>query len=362
MPFSWSFLQNMALERLCPKALVALALILAGWLALGPGAQAQEKEQEGWRLCNKTSYIINAAIARPEGQSVVVQGWTKLRPGNCEIALEGPLATGVHFLYGESSDAHRGGTRDWGGDRRLCVDPTGSFSVESPPECTDFGLDERRFRPVLIERRSNWQTTFTETNEYTFEQAEAAGVQRLLEDAGVFSGRVDGLLGRETRAAIRDFLNTEGLSADTSDADLIDFLEQSAIARSRDVGFTLCNRTDQAIWGAIARQRGDAWESRGWWRLEASGCARVIDMPLNQRDFYVYGEMEQDDGRVRTLKQAADPFCVARSKFAITGRENCESSAYRTALFAKTAAPEDQKLVFEFFERDFDRARPVPEG
>lgn len=360
MPYSWSFLPNMALERLCPRALIgAILLLLSGLLVVG---ESSAQEEPGWRLCNKTSFIINAAVARPDGQSVVVEGWTKLRPGTCEVALEGPLTPGVHFLYGRSSDAHRGGERDWGGDRGLCVDPTGSFSVESPPQCSDFGLEERLFRPVLVERRTGWQTMFTETNEYTFEQAEAAGVQRLLEDAGVFSGRVDGLLGRETRAAIREFLDAEGLAADTADADLIDFLEQSATARARDVGFTLCNRTERPIWGAIARMRGDEWESRGWWRLEAAGCARVIDMPLNQRDFYVYGEMEQGDGRVRTLKRASDPFCVARAKFAILGREDCENSAYRTALFAKTAAPVDQKLVYEFFERDFDRARPVPGG
>lgn len=346
----------MVLERLFRNALATMA-VLAVW-----AVPASAQDDGGWMLCNKTSYIVNAAIARPEGQSIIVDGWTKLRPGMCETAIEGPLTPGVHFLYGTTSEAHRGGTRDWGGDRALCVDPTGSFSVENPPECEAFGLESRDFRPVLIERRTRWSTTFTETNEYTFEQAEAAGVQRLLEDSGVFSGRVDGLLGARTRAAIRDFLETQDLPASTTDADLIDYLEQSAIARSRDVGFTLCNRTENRIWGAIARPSGDDWESRGWWQLEAGGCARVIDRPLNQRDFYVYGEMEMDDGRVRTLKAAVEPFCVSRAKFAIDGRENCEAGAYRTALFADTAAPEEQKLVFEFFERDFDRAKPAPRG
>ncbi|MEO0465983.1 MAG: DUF1036 domain-containing protein [Pseudomonadota bacterium] len=356
MPYFWSFLPNMVLERWFRSALGALALITA--LALPANAQ----DDDGWMVCNKTSYVLKAAVARPEGQSVFVDGWSKIRPGTCEVAMEGPLTPGVHFLYGASSEAHLGGTRDWGGDRQLCVDPTGSFSVENPPECEAFGLESRNFRPVVIERRTRWTTTFTETNEYTFEQAEAAGVQRLLEDAGVFSGRVDGLLGARTRAAIRDFLSTQNLPANTTDADLIDFLEQSAIARSRDVGFTLCNRTENRIWGAIARPSGDDWESRGWWQLEAGGCARVIDRPLNQRDFYVYGEMELEDGRVRTLKTAVEPFCVSRAKFAIDGRDECEASAYRTALFADTEAPVDQKLVFEFFERDFDRATAAPRG
>lgn len=358
MPFSWNSLPNMAQERSFPSALIAALLVLAALLAGAPRAEAQA--EEGWRLCNQTSYVINAAIARPEGGAIIVEGWTKLRPGTCGYAISGPLSPGVHFLFGTSSEAHRGGPRSWGGDRQLCIDPTGSFSVENPPECSDFGLIARPFRPVMIESRTRWQTLFTETNDFTQEQAEAAGVQRLLEDAGVFSGRVDGLLGRETRRAIRNFLETQGLDPDTSDADLIDYLEQAAIIRARDVGFSLCNRTEHRIWGAIASMRSDEWESRGWWQIEAGGCARVIDRPLNQRQFYVYGEMELPDGRVRTLSNATEPFCVSRARFAIPGRGDCEAAAYRTALFADTADPQDQKLVFEFFERDFDRPTDPP--
>ena len=347
----------MVLERLFRNLLAALVFAMP---VLSGKAAAQE--ETGWRLCNQTSYVIEAAIARPEGQGMIVEGWTKLRPGACNHAIEGTLTPGLHFLYGRSSAAHRGGAQHWGGDQKLCVDPSGSFAIENPPDCASYGLEQRRFRPVLIERRSRWQTTFTETNEYSFEKAEAAGVQRLLEDAGVFSGRVDGLLGRKTRAAISEFLKTNELAADTSDADLIDLLEQAAVEQARDIGFMVCNRTDDRIWSAIARRRGEDWESRGWWQLEAGGCARVIDEPLVQTDYYVYAEMEAGDGRVRTLKRASDPFCVARPKFAITGREDCEAAAYRTAQFTAAPPPRDKKLVFEFFERDFDKARTPADG
>lgn len=357
MPFSWSFSLNMVLERLFRNALI---LITATFAFSGLNAHAQS--EKGWRLCNQTSYVIEAAVARPEGQGIIVEGWTKLRPGACDYAITGTLTPGLHFLYGRSSSAHRGGARHWGGDQKLCIDPTGSFSVENPPDCANYGLEQRRFRPVLIERRTRWQTTFTETNEYTLEKAEAAGVQRLLEDAGIFSGRVDGLLGRKTRAAISEFLKINELPADTSDADLIDLLEQAAIDRAREVGFMVCNRTGQRVWSAIARRRGEDWESRGWWQLEAGGCARVIDEPLVQTDYYVYAEMETGDGRVRTLKRASENFCVARPKFAITGREDCEAAAYRTAQFTAAPPPKDKKLVFEFFERDFDKARTPADG
>lgn len=341
-------------------AALAILAMLATLVFHTPQAQAQRGS--GWELCNRTSYIINAAIGRPVGQSTVVEGWTKLRPGACEIALEGPLDPGIHFLYGKSSEAHRGGQKNWGGEHRLCIDPTGSFSVENPPSCADYGLEQRRFRPVRIQKRNGWRTTFTETDEFSFDKAEAAGVQRLLIDAGVFSGRIDGLLQRRTRAAISDFLAEHDLPASTRDADLIDLLEQAAIERSLEIGLTLCNRTDHRIWSAIARRRGDTWESRGWWLLEAGGCARAIDEALTQTDYFVLGEMELENGEQRTLARANEPFCVSRAKFAIAGRQDCEESMYRSANFLRVTVEGQDRMVHEFFERDFQRIDESGDG
>ncbi len=333
--------------------------LLLGILAVAltvciPAKAAAQRAPLGWTVCNETSFIIETASGRYEGQGIVVDGWKRLRPGACELLLEGALNPGIHYLFGRSSLAHRGGRRIWGGDSKLCIDPTGSFSVETLPDCTVMGLEEREFRPVLIESRNRWRTTFTETETRTLEQASAAGVQRLLDNAGVYSGRIDGHLGRQTRAAIGDFLTSKGLNANTSDGDLMDILEQAAVERSRNVGLTFCNRTDNRIWSAMARRRGEGWESRGWWLLEAGGCARVIDEPLLQAEHFAYAEMEAGEGQVRTLRRGSDPFCVSRSKFAITGREACEAAAFRTGQFVATPPPTNRKLVFEFFERDFE--------
>ena len=347
---SWSYSQNMAQVRSFLKFLG----VLGAFLAFGHSAQAQEGA-DGWSLCNRTSFIIEAAIGRPEGNGMTVEGWIKLQPGSCKLALAGPLEPKFHFVYARTSTAHRGGVREWGGNTDLCVDPTGSFSLESPPECAAMGLESRGFRAVEITRRTRWTTPFTEIDNYSPEKARAAGIQRLLEEAGVVSNVIDGNIGHKTRAAIADFLKKNGLPATTSEADLIDFLEQVAKERGRAVGFTVCNRTKNRIWSAIARRGSEGWESRGWWMLEAGGCARVIDRPLSGAEHFVYGEME-DDGKLRTLAKASDAFCVGRSKFAIVGRDDCEASAYRPALFAATPAPVDRKLVFEFFERDFAKA------
>ena len=326
------------------------AIALTSALPVTASAQASS---DGWEVCNETSYIIEAATGRYEGQGVVVQGWKRLRPGACETVIEGALQPGIHYLFGRSSTAHRGGRKVWAGKSNLCIDPTGSFAVENIPNCSVMGLESREFRPVLIENSKRWRTSFTETDKRNLEQASAAGVQRLLDNAGVYSGRIDGYLGRKTRAAIGDFLSSKGLDASTSDADLMDILEQTAIERARNVGLTFCNRTNKRIWSAMARRRGEGWESRGWWLLEAGGCARVIDEPLLQAGLFAYAEMETGEGEVRTLSKGSDTFCVSKAKFAITGREACEEAAYRTGRFVATPAPVNRKLVFEFFERDF---------
>ncbi|HBQ49303.1 MAG TPA: hypothetical protein DD728_10550, partial [Hyphomonas atlantica] len=181
-------------------------------------AQAQNASGDGWKLCNETSYIIETAVGRPVGGSITVDGWTKLQPGSCQIAVKAPLDPKFHYVYGRTSTAHRGGLREWGGGRDLCVDPTGSFSLESPPNCTAMGLEERGFRSVEIKSRSRWTTTFTEIENYSPDMAQAAGIQRLLEEAGVLSGAIDGRIGYKTRTAIAKFLEENNLPESTSDA------------------------------------------------------------------------------------------------------------------------------------------------
>ncbi len=340
----------MALERWYLR-LCALILATAAVLALPMAAQSSAGE--GWSLCNRTSYIIEAAIGRPDAGGVTVEGWTKLAPGSCKHAHSGPLTPGTHYLFGRTSRAHLGGVRTWGGGQALCVDPTASFSLENPPDCAAMGLVSERFRPVEITRSDEWTNNFTEIEDYDLTRARNAGLQRLLDEAGVHSGTPDGVIGHRTRLAINDFLSLHNLPDTTNDSDLIDYLEQAAEERRRNVGFTICNRTRARVWTAIARRTVDSWESRGWWRIEAGGCARVIDRPLRSSEHFVYAELEEANQPVRTLARASEPFCIGRARFAIVGRDECEDAVYRTELFARTPPPVERKLLFELFERDF---------
>lgn len=333
---------------------LALALALGFFWDIPSSAQGAAG---GWQLCNQTSYVVEAATGRPDGSSVVVEGWTRLRPGQCRTAIGGPIKPGIYFVFGRSSKAHRGGQRDWSGDIPLCVDTNGSFAVENPSSCQSMGLEQRGFLAVRLDAKGG-SMTFKETDLFDKggQSPENAGIQRLLNDAGIFQDVVDGYLGRETRAAISDFLAERRQPPATSQADLIDILEDVANRRARQVGMELCNRTGNRILAAMARNRPDGWESRGWWTIEANMCVRTVDESLITAPHYVFAQMTTDKG-VRLLKGASTVFCTSRAQFAILGNENCEQRRYRPEKFVETAAPEEGKLVYEFFESAFGPAQ-----
>jgi uncharacterized membrane protein len=304
-------------------------------------------------VCNETSFVLEAATGRPDGRAILVQGWTRLRPGECRAAVGAPLARGTHYLYARTSSAHRGGRRQWGGDARLCVDPSRSFTIENPPQCATMGLEERRFRRVQINKRDTWRTSFSEATPYTVSRARQAGLQRLLIDAGydLREGR-RGADPRRIAQAIAQFRATARLAPTANEDQLIDALETAARRRAQQVGLTLCNRARGRMWTAVGRRRGEGWESRGWWPLNPGGCVRTIDEELTQEVYYVHASLESEDGP-RLLAAGGEPFCTSTARFAILGRDQCEGRYYRTELFTRISARERDGLVVDFEDHDF---------
>jgi uncharacterized membrane protein len=332
-------------------ALLALFLaVFAALICLASPAAAQQRPS-GWQLCNETSFVLEAGTGRPDGRSILVQGWTRLRPGECQVAVNAPLARGTHYLYARTSGAHRGGRRQWGGDAVLCVDSNQQFQIVNPPQCGE-SYEQRRFRRVQINKRDSWRTTFSEATPYTLARARQMGIQRLLSDAGyeVQEGR-RGADPRLIAQAIAQFRVIARLPADASEEQLIDALEAQARRRASQVGLTLCNRARARVWTAIGRRRGEGWESRGWWPINPGGCVRTIDDVLTQDRYYVYASIESDQGP-RYLA-AGEPFCTSPSRFAILGRSNCQARYYHTQAFAPINARGREGLVVEFEERDF---------
>ena len=344
----------MALARSFTKAAAAVLACTAvvAALAFANRADAQQRSANGWQICNETSFVLEAAAGRPDGRSIQVQGWTRLRPGECRVAVGAPLARGTHYLYARTSAAHRGGRRQWAGDARLCVDPTSQFQIVNPPRCTDT-YEERRFRRVQINKRDTWRTSLSEATQYSQSRARQIGMQRLLEDAGydVREGR-RGVDPRRIAQAIAQFRASSRLAPTASEDQLIDALESAARRRAGQVGLTLCNRTRGRVWTAVARRRGEGWESRGWWALAPGGCVRTIDEELIQEVYYVHASLQTPDGP-RFLAAGGEAFCSSPARFAILGREDCEDRYYETTLFTRIGARNRDGLVVDFEDRDF---------
>jgi hypothetical protein len=92
------------------------------------------------------------------------------------------------------------------------------------------------------------------------------------------------------------------------------------------------------LWTAIARRRGEGWESRGWWALNPGGCVRTIDEVLIQESYFVHAALETNEGP-RMLAAGGEPFCTSGARFAILGRENCEARYYDEQIFTPVLPP-----------------------
>ncbi|MFZ4602299.1 MAG: DUF1036 domain-containing protein [Caulobacterales bacterium] len=340
-----------AMRNIARVAILALAGIAgAAALSAAPAQAQQTAAAGGWSLCNATSYVVEAATARPDGRAVMVRGWDRVRPGECVLVAQAPLARGVHYVFARTSTAHRGGRRQWGGETPLCVNWQSSFQVESQTKCQAIGLDARNFREVRINKRDGWRTYLSEAEPYSMDRARSAGFARLLADAGYDSGI--GSDPRRMAAAIGRFRAEARVAPNATQDQLVDALESLARRRSGDLGLTLCNRTEGRLWTAIARRRGEGWESRGWWVLAPTSCSKTIDDPLVQGVYFVHAVLETKAGE-RYLAAPGEAFCTARTRFAVIGREACERRHYDISLFTPISPQGREGMVVDFNDRDF---------
>ena len=122
---------------------------------------------------------------------------------------EGPAQARRDFVFARSSAAHRGGQRTLSGEVPLCVDPHGSFAVDSPSTCSQMGLVQRGFKPVKIDNAQRLDDAFPRGRESTTSRAsprKAPACSGCWTMRAIDTVPIDGFLGRKSRAAIDAFL------------------------------------------------------------------------------------------------------------------------------------------------------------
>lgn len=319
------------------------ALILAG--ALSSAAS-------GGEVCNETSFTIEVATAWRTEAGLAAEGWTPIHPGSCAQTPPDPSVS-EQYLYARSTKAYPGGVREWRGAQNVCVD-TGDFSFEGLADCAALGLQSRGFRRLADEERT--RAVLVEPADFG-ERAEEAGLQRLLQAAGYDIRLIDGYAGRRTRRQIDAFEADAGRSFGTDRTGLIEALHTAALARNGEAGLQICNEASAPIAAAVARQRTDVWESRGWWHIAPGACARPLAGTYSAANVFFYAERidENPDGPLASpLTGGTQGFCIAPSRFLAEDRGNCASRSYAEAGFRPAPEPVDGKGRVALSDLDFE--------
>ena len=285
------------------------------------------------RVCNRTSYILQAATSTIKNTDSLTQGWTRIIPGDCATVIKGPLANASYLVYARSALVHAGPPRAWGGAFPVCVKDADFVlhQAVTQPYCTAPDTFALPFAPVNL-KGADWRMDFDESPALaTLTAAQLAGVKRLLSDNGYQVGAINGATSKPTGVALAYFRKKAGLKPVDGNSQLFAALEKQAGAKSAPQGYAICNDSAEPLLAAIALG-GTRPSSRGWWRIAPKACARALADPLGGNPVYLLAQ--KMSGAV--LVGGAEKFCTAAAAFAVEGR-NCTARGMSEAGFAVTA-------------------------
>jgi uncharacterized membrane protein len=288
-------------------------------------------------LCNRTSTILYAATAAIRSPQSQTQGWTRIVPGDCQVARAEDLTAETYMIYARSSLAYSGPAKAWGGGFPTCVadanfrfQQSGTMAV-----CKEEGAFALPFAALDTKGRRSWTMTLDETPALpSLTAAQLAGVKRLLHDNGYDVGPLDGLPSRKTGAAMAAFRKRVKFPDRGDNAAFFTVLEREALKTNAPAGYTICNDAKTALEAALAQTaKGKVWV-RGWWAVPPGACARAVTTPLGNSAYYLFARHK--DGK--PIAEGAEKFCIAATAFENRQRGNCAAHGQMEAGFQRTPA------------------------
>ncbi|HET7084298.1 MAG TPA: DUF1036 domain-containing protein [Rhizomicrobium sp.] len=313
------------------RALLPLALLAVCLMA--------KPAQAALTLCNRTSYILYAATSaiHPPGNDTPgsdTQGWTRIVPGDCQVARQEPLTAESYLVHARSGIAHSGPARAWGGATSVCV-KDGDFSLKQSaiqPYCTAEDTFALPFAAINTGGKRAWTMNFDEAPAMSLSEAQLAGVKRLLKDNGYKISRIDGKPDKTTGAALTDFRARMHFTSNAGNAELFNALEQEAAKKIAPSGYTVCNDAADVLLVALGQIEHGKPVSRGWWTVEPKACAKALTTPLKTDTVYLLAQRKNG----ATLVGGTRKFCVTPVIFEIEGAQNCLGRGLVEAGFAAT--------------------------
>ena len=320
------------LKRYWMRTLLALPAAAISFLTSSEPALA------GLKLCNRMSYVIEAAIGIDEKSATATRGWFRIDPASCRVVVQGTLSADRILLHARVLGLYGASPIPQNGNDTLCIAPD-NFVIAAARQCRS-GQTPAPFTQITPATGDdgNLVAYLAEDSEYDDEQARLAGIQRLLVIAGYDASPIDGTDGPKTQAALNAFLRSRGLSSDAVQSPNFFSTMIEAVQSPSATGLTWCNDTPHRIMAAVATDDGKAVVSRGWYRIDPGKCLHP-DLTGQPKQIFSFAEAVDSDNRTIRLKDkplnwgGGTQLCTRESKFETSEQGDCPSRGFAPTGF-----------------------------
>lgn len=282
------------------------------------------------KLCNRMSYVVEAAIGIDEKAATATRGWFRIDPATCRVVVQGQLSADRVLLNARALGVYGASPIPQNGTDTLCV-AQDNFVIAAARQCRS-GQTPAQFTQITPTQSDdgNLVAYLAEDSEYDDEQARLAGIQRLLVIAGYDAAPIDGVDGPKTQSALAAFLKSRGLASDIVQSPNFFAAMIDAVQKPSPSGLTWCNDTPHKVMAAVATDDGRTVTSRGWYRIDPGKCLHP-DITGTPKQIYSFAEAVDSDNRTVRIKDkplnwgGAVQLCTRDSKFESSEQGDCAS-------------------------------------
>jgi uncharacterized membrane protein len=315
-----------AMAGLTPALLVVAALV-SFFSSVRPAAA-------DLKICNRMSYVVEAAIGIDDKAATATRGWFRIDPAGCRVVLQGQLTADRILLHARALGLYGASPIPQNGNDTLCIASSDNFVIAAARQCRS-GQTPAPFTQITPTQTDdgNLVAYLAEGAEYDDEQARLAGVQRLLGIAGYDASPIDGVDGPKTQNALATFLRSRGLSPDIVSQPNFFATMVDAVQAPSPTGLTWCNDTPHKVMAAIATDDGKGVVSRGWYRIDPGKCLHP-DVTGQPKKVYSFAEAVDADNRTIKLRDrplnwgGLTQLCTRESKFETSDQGDCPSRGF----------------------------------
>ncbi|MDQ8727252.1 DUF1036 domain-containing protein [Bradyrhizobium sp. LHD-71] len=295
------------------------------------------------KLCNRMSYVVEAAIGIDDKGATATRGWFRIDPAQCRVVAQGDISVDRLLLHARALAVYGASPVAQSGSDMLCISQA-NFVIAAARDCRS-GQTPVAFAEVKPSQNDDGHMVayLAEGAEYDDEQARLAAIQRLLVIAGYDAAPIDGVDGPKTQNALAKFLRDRNLAADATVAPTFFETMIAAVQMPSTHGLTWCNDTPHRVMAAIGADDGKAITTRGWYRIEPGKCLHP-DIAGQPKRIFSFVEAVDPDGR--GVRFSGKPLvwggpttlCTRDTKFETNEQGDCASRGFASTGFGEIGA------------------------